>query len=212
MKAVVIGATGRVGQEVVKDLAEKGHAVVAAARTAMAQSWPEGVEARDLDLHGSVLEIAAVISDCDGIIFTAGSRGKDLLQTDAFGAVKVMKAAQAAGIRRFVMLSSFMALRPAVWEQVESLKGIMNYNIAKFFADEWLTRSEDLDWTILQPGNLMEEPGTGKIEVDPEEGGSNPIPDVAETLAIALDMPNTVGRVIMMRSGDVPIADALASV
>ena len=210
MKAIVVGATGRVGQEVVKILASKGHAVVAAARTATSTTWPDGVECRDLDLHKSVLEIAEIISDCDGIIFTAGSRGKDLLQTDAFGAVKVMKAAQAAGIRRFVLLSSFMALRPEVWERVESLKAITDYNIAKYFADEWLTHSEDLDWTILQPGVLTEEPGTGKIEINPEEGGTNPIPDVAKTLAVALDMPNTVKRVIMIRSGDVPIADALA--
>ena len=212
MKVAVIGATGRVGQEVVKGLVDKGHSVVATARKATEAQWPEGAEARDLDLHISALEIANIIADCDGVIFTAGSRGKDLLQIDAFGAVKTMQAAQAAGIRRFVLLSSFMALRPTVWEKIDSLKGIMNYNIAKFFADEWLTRSENLDWTILQPGNLMEEPGTGMIEADPEEGGSNPIPDVAETLVTALDMPNTYGRVIMMRSGSTPIAEALRAV
>ena len=212
MKVAVVGATGRVGQEVVKDLVEKGHDVVAAARKATDSTWPDGAEARDVDLHSPALDIAEAIRDCDGVIFTAGSRGKDLLQTDAFGAVKTMQAAEAAGIKRFVLLSSYMALRPTVWERVESLKGIMDYNIAKFFADEWLTRSESLDWTILQPGNLTEEPGTGRIEVDPEAGGSNPIPDVARTLVEAFDMPNTVRRVVMMRSGDDPIAKALATV
>lgn len=41
---------------------------------------------------------------------------------------------------------------------------------------------------------------------------SNPIPDVAKTLAEILKHDNTIGKVIMMNSGDTPIDEALASV
>lgn len=57
-------------------------------------------------------DLAALIAGSDAVIFTAGSRGKDLLQTDAYGAVKLMQAAKQAGINRFVMLSALFSLTP----------------------------------------------------------------------------------------------------
>lgn len=169
-----------------------------------------GVVAQDFDFHADVESMTDRVRGSDAIVFTAGSRGKDLLQTDAFGAVKLMKAAAAAGISRFIMLSSIFSLQPEKWEHEQSLKNITNYNIAKFFADEWLTRLSGLEWTLVQPSVLREEPGTGLIELYPEHDGSIPIPDVAEVLASTLSMPSTVGKVLTMRRGTEPLADALA--
>ena len=85
MKIFVVGATGRVASELVKDLVAKGHQVTAAARhpeNVLLKDSPQ-VTAVKLDLHASKEELAALIGQQDAIYFTAGSRGKDLLQTDA---------------------------------------------------------------------------------------------------------------------------------
>ena len=169
------------------------------------------VTAVKLDLHASKEELAALIGQQDAIYFTAGSRGKDLLQTDAFGAVKTMQAAELNGIKRYIMLSSLHALEPEFWHE-DGLAQIMDYNIAKFFADHYLVHNTDLDYTILQPTALTEEPGTGKITVGATKVSKNPIPDVALTLAEILEHDNTRKKVIMMSSGDTPIEQALASV
>ncbi len=210
MRVFVAGASGRVGQEVVTRLAARGHEVVAASRSAESRQWPAGVVARNLDFHADVGTLTDLVRGSDAVVFTAGSRGKDLLQTDAFGAVKLMRAAAAADARRFIMLSSIFSLQPEKWEHEESLKNITNYNIAKFFADEWLTRLSGLEWTLVRPSVLKDEPGTGRIELNPEHDGSIPIPDVAEVLVGVLDTPRTVGRIIDMRRGSEPIAEALA--
>lgn len=212
MKVFVIGASGRVGTELVARLTAKGNSVIAGCRDPKAINCPDGAQPVEFDLHWELEPMADALKGCDAVCFVAGSRGKDLLQTDAFGAVKAMRAAEIAGANRFVLLSSFLALEPARWKEEPSLASITNYNIAKFFADSWLMDETDLDWTIVQPGVLEEKPATGKIEVDPVKGGSNPIPDVATVLADVLDHPNTIGKVIMMKSGDTPIPEALASI
>ena len=213
MKVFIVGATGRVATELIKDLVAKGHQITAAARK------PENVVLKDdplvttvkLDLHASVEELATLIGKQDVIYFTAGSRGKDLLQTDAFGAVKTMQAAEQNRIKRYIMLSSMHALEPEFWHE-GALAKIMDYNIAKFFADNYLIHNTSLDYTILQPAVLVEEPGTGKITVGKEIGKQNSIADVASTLAELLEHDNARGKVILMSSGTTPIAQALASI
>ena len=212
MRVFVAGATGRVGRELVRNLVDIGHEVVAASRHAQETEWPDGVTPCAFDFHDGVDAMAGALEGCDGVYFIAGSRGKDLLQTDAFGAVKLMQAAAKARVRRFVMLSSIFSLQPERWAEEPSLAGIIDYNIAKFFADEYLVNISGLKWTIVQPSVLKEEPATGKIEVDPAHDGSNPIPDVAAVLASVLEHPNTIGKVIMMRSGGTPIDEALSEV
>lgn len=210
MEVFVAGASGRVGHEVVDRLTARGDKVLAASRNSERISWPQGVTPVDFDLHWDASDMTERLKGCKAVMFVAGSRGKDLLQVDAFGAVKLMQAAKAIGARRFVMLSSFLAMEPERWKDEPSLAEIANYNIAKFFADEWLVNNSGLEWTIIQPGVLREEPASGKIDVNPPEGGENAIPDVAEVLVETLDRPNTIGKVIMMRGGSTPISDALA--
>ena len=76
------------------------------------------------DLHESVAEMTEAIKGADAVCFTAGSGAKDLLQVDAFGAVKLMQAAEKDGIKRFVMLSALFSLEPTKWRNVKGLDGL----------------------------------------------------------------------------------------
>ena len=127
------------------DLLQDGHEIIAGAR------HPERVENNDritpvkFDLHESVVEMTKSIKDEEAIYFTAGLGAKDLLQVDAFGAVKLMQADEKDGIKRFVMLSALFSLEPTKWRTVKGLDGLTGYNIAKFFADNYLIHDTDLD-------------------------------------------------------------------
>ncbi|GEK29119.1 NAD(P)H-binding protein [Furfurilactobacillus siliginis] len=209
MKVFIIGAGGRVGTALATKLAADGHEVFAGVHHVADQFAGTDIHVVAYDLHASVDEQAKQLGDVDAVYFVAGSRSKDLLQTDAFGVVQAGKAAKQNGIKRFVLLSSLFATRPEKWNTAFLAK-ITDYNIAKFFADEWLIDHSDLDYTILQPGLLQDDqPATGKIKVNVEDTGANPIPDVVTVLATLLEKPNTIGKVITMYTGDTPISDAL---
>ncbi|HEL1585339.1 TPA: SDR family oxidoreductase [Streptococcus suis] len=212
MKVFIAGATGRVAEETIKNLVQLGHQVTAGARQ------PERVIALDkvnpvkLDLHADVKELAELVKDHDAVYFLAGSRGKDLQQTDAFGAVKLMQAAEASQVKRFVLLSSIFATEPEKWSD-PNLVNITDYNIAKFFADQWLIHNTTLDYTIVQPGNLVEaETGSGLIELNVKQSQPNTIPNVAEVLATVLDKKNTYAQIIQMSDGETPISQAVSSI
>lgn len=203
MKVFVAGATGRVATELLKKLSEQGHEVLAGARRPEAVVSLPNVTAAALDLHGSVADLAELTAGSDAVIFTAGSRGKDLLQTDAYGAVKLMQAAKQAGINRFVMLSAIFSLMPEKWPE-----SLIDYQIAKYFADNYLIHQSDLDYTIVQPGALLEEPATGKISLGDQGFTSIPIPDVAAVLAEVLDKPATFKEVVTINPGGTAISEA----
>jgi len=218
MKVFVAGATGRVARELIADLVAAGHDVIAAARrpenVTAALTAEEKAHVRPLafDLHGTQAHLESALVDAKAVYFVAGSRGKDLLQTDAFGAVKLMRAAQATGVKRFIMLSSAHSLEPAAWEKNPDIQPLLNYTIAKFFADTYLITNTELNYTILQPTALIEEPGTGLIATSEASGPTNPIPDVAAVLAAVLEAPNTYRTVIPMGSGTTPIKTAVLKV
>lgn len=211
-KVFVAGGSGRVATDLIKDLVADGHQVIAGARHLEKIVQLAGVTPVTLDLHGDVAKIASLMAGADAVYFVAGSRGKDLLQTDAMGAVKTMQAAERAGIKRYIMLSSMYALQPEKWADYPALAAITDYNIAKFFADNYLIHNTDLNYTIVQPATLTEEPATGRVTFGEGDDTTNPIPDVAQVLATVLANDNTIGKVIMMRSGDTPIDTAVKEV
>lgn len=211
MQIFVAGGSGRVATELIKDLVANSDTVVAGARHEDHTIKLDNVKAVHMDLHSSVDDLAKLMKGRDTVYFTASSRGKDLLQTDTYSTVKTMQAAKKLGIERYIMLSSIFTLEPDKWH-IDGWDQILDYTIAKYFADNFLVNQSDLKYTILQPTNLTEEKGTGKISLDVTGVTSNPIPDVAKTLAEILKHDNTIGKVIMMKSGDTPIDEALASV
>ena len=211
-KVFVAGGSGRVATDLIKDLVADGHQVIAGARHPEKIVQLAGVTPVTLDLHGDVAKIASLMAGADAVYFVAGSRGKDLLQTDAMGAVKTMQAAERAGIKRYIMLSSMYALQPEKWADYPALAAITDYNIAKFFADNYLIHNTDLNYTIVQPATLTEEPATGRVTFGEGDDTTNPIPDVAQVLATVLTNGNTIGKVILMRTGDTPIDTAVKEV
>lgn len=208
-KIFIFGGSGRVATDLIKDLVVDGNTVTAAARHPENIIKLDGVTADKLDLHADVEDITKQIKGFDVIYFTAGSRGKDLIQTDAMGAIKTMMAAEKSGVKRYIMLSSMLSLDVDSWKKIP---GLEDYLAAKFFADTYLMDSTNLEYTILQPGTLTEEVGTGKIQLNVKAADSNPIPDVAKTLAEISKYPNTIDKVIPMSSGNTPIDQALKEI
>jgi uncharacterized protein YbjT (DUF2867 family) len=126
---------------------------------------------------------------------------------DLGGAVKLADAALAAGVRRYVMVSSVGADRPA------AASGPMRpYLEAKAEADQYLAAS-GLDFTIVRPGSLTDDPGTGRVRISTELGSRGRVPreDVAAVLAEVLAAPNTIGSTFELFSGEVPVAEAVRS-
>lgn len=206
MKIFIAGANGRVADKTIAGLAARGHEVTAGARDPGRVTVRDHVHPVAFDLHDDVATLAEAIDGHDAVYFLAGSRGADLLATDAFGAVKLAQAAQNRGIRRFVLLSFLFSLQPNRWSD-----RLMNYSIAKFFADNYVVEQTDLDWTIVQPGILTEEPATGRVRLDPSEVGPIPIADVAHALVAVLESPNTCRRLVPLIGGPDPIDAAIAA-
>ncbi|MEE6710614.1 SDR family oxidoreductase [Pediococcus acidilactici] len=212
-KIFIAGGSGRVATALIKNLVADGNEVVAGARHPENVVEMDHVSAVKLDLHDGVDVIADLMKGSDAVYFTAGSRGADLLQTDAMGAVKTMQAAEKLGIKRYVMLSSLYTLESERKWHEGGLADLLDYTTAKFFADNYLVHDTDLDYTIVQPTSLTEEAGTGQIYIGKDlPQKTNPIPDVAKVLADVLEHPNTVKKVFMMSSGSQTIDQALANV
>lgn len=161
--------------------------------------------------HLGTAEIAEIIRGADAVVWSAGAGGGSADRTyavDRDAAIRSMDAAALAGVRRYVMVS-YLGSGPER-SGVQPDNSFYAYADAKFAADEYL-RATDLDWTILGPGALTLEPGTGRIQSLESGGGSVPRADVAAVVAATLSDPGTIGRTIGFVSGDTPIADAITS-
>ena len=209
MKVLVAGANGQIGQYLVRMLAEEGHEV-----RAMIRDEDQAPGLRELggdpvvaDLEG---EVAHTVEGCDAVIFSAGGgpgSGAEKKETiDRGGAVKLVEAAREHGARRYVMVSAMGAADPEAGSEA-----MQPYLFAKAQADQTLQES-GLDYTIVRPGSLTDEAGTGTVEAAPSLGRRGEIPreDVARTLVVTLEKENTFGKTFEVLSGDTPIEEALA--
>ena len=205
MRVAVVGANGKIGQQLVELLHNDAeHEAVALVRKeAQQKQWQDkSVEARLADLEGTVAQLADALVGVDAIAFTAGSGGNSgddkTLLVDLDGAVKTMEAAQAAGIKRFVMVSAWQANNRENW--ADELKP---YYAAKHYADRELMRS-DLEWTIVRPGALTDDKGSGRVDIGEQlPSGKIPREDVAHVLLGCLTTDGMVGKAF-----DVIAADA----
>ncbi|WP_186577302.1 SDR family oxidoreductase [Aquibacillus kalidii] len=210
MKVLVVGANGQIGKHVVEKLSKNNHVAKAMVRKIdQANEWKsKGIESVVADLEGSVDEIVNAARDVEAIIFTAGSGGgtsddKTLL-IDLDGAAKTIEAAEKLGIERFVMVSAFQANNRENW--YEPLKP---YYVAKHFADKQLLAST-LNYTIIRPGGLTNEPGTGTITIGENMlAGSIPREDVASVVVAALDDNRTYKKSFDLVSGSTSITNSI---
>lgn len=154
-------------------------------------------------------EVARAIEGADAVVFTAGAgpgSGPERKWTmDYGGAVKLVAAAKANGISRYVIVSSQGADPDAEGEDTFAV-----YLQAKGKADEELQAS-GLDYTIVRPTGLTDDPGVGSVEIaERVERGQISREDVAAVIVATLDEPATIGTTFALGPGDVPIADAVA--
>ena len=162
--------------------------------------------------HVSQDEVAAAVAGADAVVFAAGAgpgSGPERKWTmDHGGAVKLAAAARAAGVRRYVLVSS-MGADP---DADDSDGGFGVYLKAKGRADADVLAS-GLDVTIVRPGRLTDDPGTGRVRLGSDVGrGAVPRDDVAAVLAAVLHAPATIGATFELVGGDLPVADALGAV
>jgi uncharacterized protein YbjT (DUF2867 family) len=164
----------------------------------------------DLEVAGTD-EVAEAIAGADAAVFAAGagpgSGAQRKLTLDRDGAVKLLEAARAAAVERYVMVSSIGAENPPDGDDVFSV-----YLRAKAEADRALTAS-DRAWTIVRPVRLNDEPGSGRVRLDVERlQGEVGRDDVAAVLAAVLHEPRSVHLILYVSRGEDPIEEALAAV
>ncbi|MBD1373824.1 SDR family oxidoreductase [Hazenella sp. IB182357] len=209
MNVLVIGANGKIGRMVSAFLAEKNDVVHAMIRDKnQAKYFHElGIDTIVADLEK---DFSHACEGMDAIIFTAGSgahTGPDkTLLIDRDGAIKAIDEATKRGINRFVLVSSLRAEQPEAGPESLQL-----YLQAKRDADIHLQASS-LDYTIIRPGTLSDDSGTGKVSIaDHLAYQPQPIPriDVAHTIVETLKQKNTYRRTFDLLPGNQTISDAL---
>jgi uncharacterized protein YbjT (DUF2867 family) len=212
VRTVIAGGHGQIALRLERLLAARGDVAVGLIRNPehAADLSAAGAEPVVADLeHVSVASLAAQLAGADAVVFAAGAgpgSGDARKQTVDLGAsVLLADAAEAAGVRRFIQVSSMGADREDLGSDSFSV-----YLRAKAEAEADLRRRE-LEWTILRPGALTDEPGTGRVRLAPKTGrASIPRDDVAAVLLALLDAPTTVGMTLELISGDQLIGDAVA--
>ncbi|WP_027963657.1 SDR family oxidoreductase [Halalkalibacillus halophilus] len=212
MRVLVVGANGQIGSQVATLLKENNnHSPLAMIRDKdQADKFKkESIETTVADLEGSVDHLAEAAKGCEAVIFAAGSGGgtgadKTLL-IDLDGAIKMVHAAEKAGVERFLIVSALQAHNRDNWNEQ-----IKHYYVAKHYADEVLLDSK-LSHTIVRPGGLTNDEATGKIQAAKDLGmGQISRSDVAKTLVAALDEKNTINKDFDLLSGDEEIATVLS--
>lgn len=215
MRVVVAGGHGQIAMQLERLLAERGDEAVGLVRN------PEHVDdlqrlgagAVVLDLEQSTVDdVVSVVDGADAVVFAAGAgprsgaARKHTVDRDA--AVLLADAALAAGVRRYVMVSAINVDEA----DPDSDDAFQVYLRAKADADAYV-RDQDLDWTIVRPGRLTDDPGTGQVRLGPDvEYGSVPRADVAAVLLGVLDDGATAGKQFNLISGEAAVAAALTDV
>jgi uncharacterized protein YbjT (DUF2867 family) len=208
----IAGGHGKVALRLARLLAARGDRVRSLIRNPDHAGDVEatGAEAVLCDLEAVDAEgLAEQVAGADAVVFAAGAgpgSGAERKRTvDLGAAVKLVGAAERAGTGRYVMVSSIGAHDPEAGPEP-----MRPYLRAKAEADAALAAS-GLDFTIVRPGSLTDDPATGRVELSTELGRRGPIPrdDVAAVLAACLDVPETIGLTFEAFAGDREIELAL---
>jgi uncharacterized protein YbjT (DUF2867 family) len=200
-----------VGQRLLKLLAGAGHRARGLIRNPdhAADLEQLGAEAVVCDLERED-DVSPCVEGADAVVFAAGAgpgSGPERKKTvDLGGAVKLIDACHKTGIRRYVIVSSVGADDPE-----SGSEQMRPYLEAKAEADRQLEQA-GLDHTIVRPGMLTDDPGTGKVAAGPDvQRAEIPRDDVAAVLAAVLEADNTIGKTFVVVSGDTPVEEAVRS-
>ncbi|MEU7134480.1 NAD(P)H-binding protein [Streptomyces sp. NPDC046261] len=215
MRIVIAGGHGQIALRLERLLAGRGDEVAGIVRRPeqAGDLLAAGAEPVVADLESaSVEDVARHLEGADAAVFAAGAgpgsgiERKDTVDRAAAGLFA--DAAEAAGVRRFVIVSSMGADRepPPGTDPVFAA-----YLCAKAAADDDVRARAGLDWTVLRPGRLTNDPGTGLVELSAGSTGHGEVSrdDVAAVLAAVLDEPGTAGRTLELIGGGTPVAEAV---
>ncbi|WP_405778071.1 SDR family oxidoreductase [Streptomyces sp. NBC_00859] len=215
MRIVIAGGHGQIALRLERLLAARGDEVAGLIRTAGQADdlRSAGAEPVVLDLESATVEqVAEALSGADAVVFAAGAgpgstvERKDSVDRD--GAVKLADAAERAGVRRYLIVSSMGA------DTTHPGDGVFDvYLRAKGAADEAVRGRAALDWTVLRPGALTDDAGTGQVRLGARTGrGEIPRDDVAAVLAELIETPATAGLTLELIGGSVPVTVAVKDV
>jgi uncharacterized protein YbjT (DUF2867 family) len=213
MDVAIAGAHGQIARRLTRLLAARGDRIRGLIRNpAHADDVrADGAEPVLLDLEtAGADQVAAAIDGADAVVFAAGagpgSGAERKMTVDRDGAVALVRAADAAGVGRYVIVSSVGAEAPPDGDDVFSV-----YVRAKAEADQAVVAS-DLDWTVVRPGPLTDAPGTGTVRLETEPFRDDVTrDDVARVIAATLAEPRSAGLILYVADGDVPVEEALAA-
>lgn len=212
-RIAIVGAHGKVAQQLMRVLYDRGDEFVGLVRSDEHADdvYRLGGEGHVLDIEQADSgAIAMAFVGCDAVVFTAGAgAGSGVARkrtVDYAGSVKSAEAAASAGVRRFVQVSAWGVDGPVAEDADPQWRA---YVEAKRDADADL-RASGLDWTILRPGGLTFDEGTGEVQLgESVPRGTIAREDVARLISVCLADPGTIGRTWEVVSGDVPIEEAV---
>lgn len=212
MRIFQIGAAGGVGRRLAGLLTQRGDTVTGMHRDPTQAEAVRATGATPLPgdlIADSIDDLAAKIRGHDAVVFSAGAHGTGMDKTTAIdgrGLVKAADAAARAGVSRFVLVSVF----PEALRDGATSPGFEHYIKIKKAADGYLTRT-DLDWVIVRPGTLLDEPGAGRVSAGLAlDYGSVHRDDVAAFIDAVLHEPALNRMIVELTTGDTPIAQAVA--
>ena len=215
-RIAIVGGHGNVARHLHPLLVAAGHTPVALVRTEDYRAELEGLgaEVRLLDIENDdAAAFAAAFEGCQAVVFAAGGGADGNIErkrtVDLEGTLKSLEGAKGAGISRFVQVSAIGVDNPLPDDAGEVWAA---YVAAKRDSDA-AVRDSGLDWTIVRPGGLTDDPGTGLVEIATEvERGQVPRADVAAVIAHSLDTGDGLGAQFELVGGETPIAEALRAV
>ena len=211
MRIVIAGGHGQIALHLSARLAQSGHTPVGLIRNPEHADDLAGAEPLVLDLEkSSVADVAAALEGADAVVFAAGagpgSTAERKLTVDRDGAVLLADAAEAAGVRRMVVISAMSADD----FDASSTDVFQVYLRAKSEADAHV-RASGLDWTIVRPGGLTDDEPTGLVTVgETVPRGSISRVDVAAVIAELLEDQLAIGRQFEVIAGSTTVREALA--
>ncbi|PTH09405.1 oxidoreductase [Staphylococcus capitis] len=214
MSILLIGANGGVGSRLVQQLKSDNIDFTAGVRKEeqVKELKDQDVDATLVDVEkATVKDLTQLFNNYDKVIFSVGSGGSTgddkTIIVDLDGAVKTIEASKEADIKHYVMVSTYDSRR----EAFDSAGDLKPYTIAKHYSDDYLRNSGGLNYTIVHPGRLTDDEGTGKIEADLyfDKRASIPREDVATVLKEVVTSDKFANQEFQILSGDKEIKDAL---